>query len=202
MKREPFTLVLTAVGLAISGASLAAGVAQAAADSNYRVLVMLEIVNLSKWPLTSPNTYTDMGVIKLQPRTVRAGYKEMMVMRKANLSLLGSAGSVSWMVNNKEVVVMWFAPFGFNCYPNKLAVGIAPQGTHGRGTFDEMREGQETYFERRGYDDNIGDVVKCDDSICIRGSMGNTHRPEVLITVYPKDESNLSGNIKEEMNIN
>lgn len=195
-KRAIFTAIATAVGLAVSGASVAIGAADSSRNAATAVVVELEIINVAKWPLTSPITHIHGGVVETQARHVQPGTKEMMVMRKTYHTATGSYGTVSWDVNGREVLVMWSAPFNFNHHSNWLAVGVAADGTHNGNTFNDMYYENKSYFVRDEYYYHTRDVTKCDSTICIRGSMGTSHHPEIHIVVYPVSDSDVADDMR------
>jgi len=185
-KREIITAIL---GVIFAGASVGIAAGVAASNAKIRVSLHMEITNQLTLPLTTPLTHIHRGVVDVPARQIEAGTKEAMVMRKTRGAATGSYGTVSWTINNKEIIVMWLAPYGFNANSNWLAVGIAPAGTHTRQTYEEMycrdwRSWKPDYFVRHNYEDVIRVITKCDDVICVRGTMGNSHHPEVHITVY------------------
>ena len=195
-KRILFTTIAAAIGLAISGASVAAAGVQAGQNAGTRVVVQLEIIDLTKWPLTNPVTHIHGGVVEVQARHVTPGMKEMMVMRKTYHQATGSYGTVSWDIKGREVLVMWSAPFNFNHYSNWLGVGIGNVGTQTGNTYNAMYYGAPTWFKRDEYYYYTRDVTKCDDLICVRGNMGTSHHPKIRIVVYPVSEENLAPKMK------
>ena len=154
---------------------------------DYSVAVMLEISNKMQWELNYPNMIPAGGVMDLVPVTVLPGIKEAAVMRKKGYWATGSYGTVSWDVKDKnlQVIVMWDAPFNFNINDNILAVGIAPKGTNDEATFEEMRNGQATYFERCGNWNKTRTPISFSSSgIGINGTMDASHHPVIRIAVY------------------
>ena len=191
-KRAIFTAIATAIGLAISGASVAVAGAEAANNAGTRVVVQLEVIDLFKWPLENPVTHIHGGVVETQARHVQPGMKEMMVMRKTHHTATGSYGTVSWVILGREVIVMWSAPYNFNHYSNWLGVGISYNGAHDSDTFDDMYYGSRSWFKKEEYYYYTRDVTKCDDVICVRGNMGTSHHPKIRIVVYPINDSFLA----------
>ena len=193
-KRIVFTAagIATAIGLATSGASVALAGAAEAANAGTRVVVQLEVIDLSKWSLTNPVTHIHGGVVETQARHVKPGMKEMMVMRKTYHTSTGSYGTVSWEVNGREVIVMWSAPYSFDHHSNWLAVGVGSKGTHQRNTFNDMYYRSGSWFKRDEYYYYTRDVTKCDGVICIRGNMGTSQHPKIRIVVYPVSDQNVA----------
>ena len=193
-KRIVFTAagIATAIGLATSGASVAIAGAGAVANAGTRVVVQLEVIDLSKWSLTNPVTHIHGGVVDTQASHVKPGMKEMMVMRKRYHAATGSYGTVSWEVNGREVIVMWSAPYSFDLHANWLGVGIGHRGSHNINTFDDMYYGSGSWFKRAEYYYYTRDVTKCDGVICIQGNMGTSHHPKIRIVVYPVSDQNVA----------
>ena len=150
-KRAIFTGIATAVGLAISGASVAVAGAEAANNAGTRVVVQLEVINLSKWSLTNPVTLIHGGAVASQAHHVQPGMKEMMVMRKTYYTATGSYGTVSWDINGRVVIVMWSAPYSFDFHSNWLGVGIGHSRTHNSNTFNDMYYGGGSWFKKDEY---------------------------------------------------
>lgn len=179
-----------------SGDTVAAAADKLTRTTSALVVVRLEIINKTMWPLSNPTTHVHGGVVESQPVQVDPASKEMMVMRKTHGTPFGSYGTVSWNVNGKEVLVMWSAPFNFELFSNTLAVGIAPEGEHTISSFDEMYYKTKEYFVREEYLKRTQDVSKSDLQICVEGRMSTTHYPVVRIVVYPVDDDDLAENLK------
>ena len=139
-------------GLATSGASIGMAATQMSRDNSYRVSLNAEIINTLRWPMTHPSTYTEHGEISLNPRLVAPGTKEAVVMRDSHGKRIGSGGTMSWRLQNREIIVMWYVPshvtagwlwgnrhvyyHEHNC--NELGVGISSVGSTDYNTFDEI----------------------------------------------------------------
>ncbi|OWF36767.1 tereporin-Ca1-like [Mizuhopecten yessoensis] len=158
---------------------------------SYRNVIGMEVDNYSKWAMTSPIAYPDRGVVTLSPREVHSGQREAMLARKTSLTATGTQGTVSWLIDNRRVIVMWEAPFNFDFYSNKLAVGIIPYGTHTSAMFDVMNKGSGN-FTRGVYDRNIHTIVYCDEDLCVEGTMGTSHKTQVHIQVIPTAIDNVA----------
>ena len=167
---------------------------------HYRIVVTMNIINATKWPMTNPRCYAHGGVIVVQPSEISSGCKEMMVMRKRYRLPTGSYGTVSWDINGKQVIVMWSAPFNFDFYSNTLAVGISENddNNHSEGSFHEMYREDKDYFTREEYRNSTRNIVKAvDNFICVRGSMSTTHKPVVQIVVSPFNDRERSSGLYE-----
>ena len=51
-----------------------------------------------------PPSYTEHGKI------CKLGTKEAVVMRSSRRKRIGSGGTISWRLQNRETIVMWYAP--------------------------------------------------------------------------------------------
>ena len=139
-------------GLAASGASIGMAATQMSRDNSYRVSVKAEIINTLRWPMTHPSTHTNDGEISMNPRLVAPGTKEAVVMRSSRGKRIGSGGTMSWRLQNREIIVMWYAPahvsagwlwgnrhvFYHDHCCNELGVGISSVGSTDYDTFDEI----------------------------------------------------------------
>ncbi|XP_069136922.1 tereporin-Ca1-like [Argopecten irradians] len=161
------------------------------ADLHYRNVVGMEIDNYSKWAMTSPVAYPDHGVITLSPREVHPGQREAMLARKTGFTATGTQGDVSWLIDGRRVIVMWEAPFNFDFYSNKLAVGIVPADAHTNSMFDVMNKGTGN-FTRGDYDNSVHTIEYCDEALCVEGTMGTSHKTQVHIQVIPKSVDNIA----------
>ena len=97
-----------------AGESVKEAEAKVARDLVSLVLVKMEIINATKWPLINPVALVHGGVVEVQPVSVPPGTKEVMVMRKHFGTPTGSYGTISWDVNDEQVIVMWSVPFPFS----------------------------------------------------------------------------------------
>ncbi|XP_060062561.1 tereporin-Ca1-like [Ylistrum balloti] len=178
-------------GTSLQGTSL-----HAQMDSlHYRNVVGMEVDNYSKWAMTSPIAYPDRGVITLSPREIHPGQREVMLARKTGYTATGTQGTVSWLIDNRRVIVMWEAPFNFDFYDNKLAVGIVPSSAHTSSMFDVMSGGSGN-FTRGVYDSSIRTIEYCDEALCVEGTMGTSHKTQVHIQVIPRSIDNVARSLE------
>ena len=57
-----------------------------------------------------PPSYTENGKISMNPRLIAPGTKKSVTMRSSRRKRIGSGGTISWRLRNREMIVMWFAP--------------------------------------------------------------------------------------------
>ncbi|XP_033751129.1 tereporin-Ca1-like [Pecten maximus] len=158
---------------------------------DYRNVIGMEVDNYSKWAMTNPVAYPDRGVITLSPREIHPGQREAMLARKTGFTATGTQGDVSWLIDNRRVIVMWEAPFNFDFYSNKLAVGIVPSTAHTSSMFDVMNGGSGN-FTRGTYDNSVHTIEYCDEALCVEGTMGTSHKTQIHIQVIPRSVENVA----------
>lgn len=186
----------------ISGRSVAAATRAAITVSGYRVVVELVIENFSVWPLINPQAYPVDGKISYPPTPVLPGHRGAMVMHKTSYSIFGSHGTVSWEIPGHErVLIMWDAPFNFNYYSNKLALVFVNRDLHYKSRADEMYDdyinNTSAYFHT-----STAPIQRCDDFVCVQGTMGASHHPQIKLYLYPRDTVNMASNVQAYMNQN
>ncbi|XP_069135561.1 tereporin-Ca1-like isoform X2 [Argopecten irradians] len=161
---------------AVSAGSSLAGTTISALTANVDVNVAcgFEISNWTKYVMEKPMAYPKGGRIKIPPVEIFPGVKEAMVTHKTPLSVMGSYGTASWLIQDRRVVVMWDAPFNFDFNSNWLGVGITKKGktSHIGDFYDIMYTGKQINymhpnadfrFNRKIFRDDVNSVSLEDD---------------------------------------
>lgn len=164
------------------------------ADADYSIRVTIEIENVSKWTLGSPQTFGHGGYISVAPRQVAPNFNELMIARKTGHTATGSYGTVSWEVQGRLVIVMWTEPYNFNHYTNVLAIGMIQPWEHTDDTYDNIYYGKKSYqhMAKGSFYGTTSNLFVCDDLICMSGTMGTAHKPTVVVIVGPASDKNFA----------
>lgn len=179
-------------GTSLSGTSL-----NALIDTlSYRNVVGIEVDNYSRWAMTHPISFPDRGVVTIPPRDIHPGEREAMLARKTSFTATGTQGTVSWLIDNRRVIVMWEDPFNLNFYSNTLAVGIIEEDAHTASMYDTMMKGSGN-FTRGVYDQTIHTIEYCDGALCVTGTMGTSHKNQIHIQVIPVILDNMARTLEK-----
>ncbi|XP_033748209.1 tereporin-Ca1-like [Pecten maximus] len=179
------------VAAVAAGSSLAGSTVSAlTASGGYSVACGIETANWTKYTLEKPMAFNNGGLIKTPPIDILPGVKEAMITHKTGGTATGTYGSVSWVVKDRRVVVMWSVPFNHDYYTNWLAVGLTKPGftAHDKAWYDTMYYHSNTpilKFNRKNFYENVNPVTFSDGDFEVEGNMGSTHIANVHIIVRP-----------------
>ncbi|XP_069134263.1 tereporin-Ca1-like [Argopecten irradians] len=184
-------MIAGTVAAIAAGSSLAGTTVSALTSSGgYSVACGIETSNWTKYILEKPKAINDGGLIKTPPMNVLPGVKEAMITHKIGGTATGTYGSVSWVIKDRRVVVMWSVPFNHDYYTNWLAVGITKPGykQHDENWYNTMYYESNTpvlEFRRKQFYNDVNPVTFPDGEFEVEGNMGSTHISNVHITVKP-----------------
>ncbi|XP_060074368.1 tereporin-Ca1-like [Ylistrum balloti] len=180
---------------AVSAGSSLAGTTVSALTSSggYSVACGIETANWTKYTLEKPMAFNDGGLIKTPPIDILPGVKEAMITHKTGGTATGTYGSVSWVVNDRRVVVMWSVPFNHDYYQNWLGVGLTKPGKtkHDKSWYKTMyyqSNTSELSFIRKKFYTDVNPVTISDEDFEVEGTIGSTHIADAHIVVRPRNE--------------
>ena len=135
------------------------------------------------------------------PVSIKPGTKEAMAGRKVGDSATGCVGTVSWIIGDtgKMMVIMYSAPYSFDFYSNLLAVGIFDRGSTNR-FYKKWYKVPEHGFKRKAFYYDVSPLFFGAEGLpfVIKGVMGASHRPEIVVQFYPTTVERLAKTLKEE----
>ncbi|CAC5408985.1 unnamed protein product [Mytilus coruscus] len=165
-------------------------------NTNYGIVVGIEITNWTKYHLTEPKTKTYSGYISTPAVSVRPGHKEAMIVHKHGYTMTGSSGIVSWLIENKKrrIAIVWKSP-----YFRSNSVGICVT-TVGNETQDDSwfnvisnkQQDEKLKYKFSTFSDTSDEIMIEDNDFQLFGSMGTSSKPEVKITLRPTMTHDLS----------
>ena len=173
---------------------------------DYRVVCGIEIENWTKYPFGDPQTRLQRGYVSHPATTVQPATRGVMVGRKCGYTATGTSGTVSWLIggDGRRLVVMWAAPFNFDFYSNRMALGFTEENCrdHGEHWFETMDHSQNAdivlggnpriNFNRMVCNDRNEEIIVNNDILEMSGTMGTVHKPEIRIIVKPRRWENLA----------
>ncbi|XP_069134457.1 tereporin-Ca1-like [Argopecten irradians] len=193
---------------AISAGSSLAGTTICAMTANVDLSVAcgIETSNWTKYVLEKPIAYNDGERIKIPPSEILPGVKEAMLAHKTPICATGTYGTVSWIIKDRRVVVMWDAPFDFNIHDNWLAVDLTKEHdtNHCQSFYDTMYNKSSTStikFSRNNFAKTIQPVKCSDDEFEVVGSMGTSHKPTVEIVVRPINKEDYAPSLRKALDM-
>jgi len=192
----------------IGGAIIAGGITAGASilgigikrlmSTGYSVAVAGSIENYSKVAMIFEECEVKNGKMNKPMVTVHPGEKEGFASHKSSWSFHGSWVYCTYRVSDRRVHIMYDAPYTFHysCY-NTLALAITMP--HVTLSASDMFEKRYSFMAKRQYYYSIAPTKICDDTFCITGTMGYSHKPEIKIKLYPRHFYHLSHSCKDIM---
>lgn len=166
----------------------------------YSVGWAMDIANYTQWPMKEYFESHWSGLIKQGPLEIPPGERQVMIGHNTSGGAYGSFGSVSWVLGNKRVHVMWSLPFNHNHHSNTLAVGITNKDDvipENQKTYEAMYYTDQDWFKRKTYTDSITETWFCKaNELCITGSMGTGHHATINIKVFPVSCADLAMSLR------
>ena len=190
--------------LITAGPSITVSTATMVEECKYRVVAGLEVSNATKHRLISEGCYIHYGRIRVPPRSINPGTKETFVAQKTGYVACGTSGVSAWKIGttNLYLYVLWSAPFNFDFYDNKLAIGIISKEKKpdlAKTTFRKMYNENEEWFKLGAYYRN-SIPIHIDEKtgkFKAEGIMGSTHKCVIQVTLLPLQEDDVAPSIKE-----
>lgn len=185
-------------GFIDSGASLVGTTVDGLKAPVYSVSVSGSIENFSRWSLQLIECEVVSGHMNVPMNSVASGQREGFASHKVPNTAKGSWVRCTFKVNKSLMHVMYSAPYSFDLHSNTLSLAICEADKADCQDLDAntMYYGARSYMEKGTYYNKVYDTVMCNAGFCISGTMGTTHKPTVLLRVYPKDFENLTPAVK------
>lgn len=168
-----------------------------------RVLTGVVLTNATKFCLRENNCYIHTGSVKVPPRLVSPGEREVFVGEGNNLS--GSCGVASWQIGQTGwyLFIMWSGSPNFNHYSNWLSIGFkhikdkdSQDAIANKNMFKCMYYNEESWFKRGEYYDNITRIkITGMNGVVAVGSMGTDHICEARIELLPTSVEYIAPNL-------
>ena len=175
---------------------------------DYRVVCGIAIENWTKYSFSDPRTKLQWGYLSHPATTIMPASRGVMVGRKCGYTATGTSGTVSWLIDGdgRRLVVMWDAPFNFDLFSNRMALGLTEEECkdHGENWFEAMHQKKNQNedivsggnprinFKRMVCNDINEEIIVNNDMFEISGTMGTVHKPEIRIIVKPIRWENLA----------
>ena len=143
------------------------------------------------------------GVMNVPMRTVYSGQKEGFAShKKASLSEGVKVQCKYHLQGQKEkyIHIMYHMYPDLSTGSNSLALSVCDNTKNRRCRFltaNQMEYNEYEYVSQNCYGDVIKDTVICDEDLCVVGSMGNDHKTEISIKVYPANYDDLNERIQQ-----
>lgn len=180
--------------------------AQLIDNTRYSVVCGIEIENWTRYRFGDPRTILQRGYVSHPATTIMPATRGVMVGRKCGYTATGTSGTVSWLIDGdgRRLVVMWAAPFNFDFFSNRMALGFTEKdcGYHGEHWFETMDHSQNAdivsggrpriNFKRIVCNDRNEEIIVNNDILEMSGTMGTVHKPEIRIIVKPRRWENLA----------
>jgi len=142
------------------------------------------VENLSRWPLQNPFTIVESGVVGTPPIEMSPGLKAAIRAWKSDYVPFGTAGVVTYTVPAPtpfKIHALWSTPYSHYMYPNVVAVAIS--GVDAEADFDALYDGEGL----AGVAEGPGSVERCNDLVCVRGTIDDSYHTTNLIQVIPRN---------------
>jgi len=142
------------------------------------------VENLSRWPLQNPFTIVESGVVGTPPIEMSPGLKAAIRAWKSDYVPFGTAGVVTYTVPAPtpfKIHALWSTPYSHYMYPNVVAVAIS--GVDAEADFDALYDGEGL----AGVATGPGSVERCNDLVCVRGTIDDSYHTTNLIQVIPRN---------------
>lgn len=198
-RREPisaFTAAMISAGIT-AGTSLAGTTVHALMASGYNVAVSGSVENYSQWPMILRHCDHEAGQTTIPMIDINTGKKEGFASHKTGHTATGVWVYCLYAVNNKHVHIMYSAPYSFDFHSNWLALAITSSAT--TLDADKMYYKSYSHMARQEYDDRVVPTEICRQGLCIKGSMGTSHKPTVTIQLYPQSFKNVSPSVSKNL---
>ncbi|VDI57896.1 Hypothetical predicted protein, partial [Mytilus galloprovincialis] len=106
---------------------------------------------------------------------------------KHKAGVTGTTGVVSYLIaqTNLRMVIMWSAPYNFDFFDNRLAVGFVTSEDVA-DIYNRMYYGNDTAFSRDIYSRNCNIITKERGVFTIQGIMGTSHKSKVEVKIVEK----------------
>ncbi|CAG2242151.1 unnamed protein product [Mytilus edulis] len=150
---------------------------------NYTIVCGIEIKNSTKYTLHLPKTTVQWGFLLSPPTTaIKSGGKGHFIGHKHSAGVTGTTGVVSYLIGEFDLrmVIMWSAPYNFDFFDNRLAVGFINSKEDG-DIYNRMYYGIDKEFARNNYCRSCNAISNERDGFIIQGIMGTSHKSKVEV---------------------
>lgn len=196
--------VSSATHLITAGPSITTSTATMVEECKFRVVAGLEVSNATKHRLIARGCYIHYGRIRVPQRSVNPGTKETFVGQKTGYVACGTSGVSTWEIGTTglHLYVLWCAPFNFDFYSNRLAIGIVSDQDNppvDKRTFKRLYYDDPTWFARRAYYRDSIPISKDDHTrrFRVEGIMGSTHKCVIQVTLLPLKIDDVATSIRQ-----
>ena len=172
--------------------------------------IYINVVNYSKWPLSSPNHKFKHGRSTLDVQIVHSGYEEAWYAEQQEFDGEGVEVMSSWSTSPNEILLTYF--YIHQNTPgrpsNALAVGLTTLN-HSLDLTDpfafietvkssaNQRADNVVYKE---YSRDLHPAQSCDQIICVQLTMTAYYDAKVTLSVYPRNVTNLDSHFEGGLN--
>ena len=120
-------------------------------------------------------------------QNVASGQKEAFASHKGGNSATGTWLRCTFKIKDELVHFMYSAPYSFDFHKNTLAVAVCDGSSSDCQSMDanKMYYGTKPFMVRHEYYNIIREISQCGKDFCIRGSMGNNHKPTIHLKFFP-----------------
>nr|UYP38785.1 mytiporin 22 [Mytilus galloprovincialis] len=155
---------------------------------NYTIVCGIEIKNSTKHTLHSPRTIVQWGFLLSPPSTaIKPGGKGHFIGHKHSAGVTGTTGVVSYLIGETDwrMVIMWSAPYNFDFFDNRLAVGFI-KSRDDSNIYNRMYYENDDKFSRDNYCRSCNIIKDERDGFVIQGIMGTSHKSKVEVELSEK----------------
>ena len=182
-----------------AGTSLTGTTVEGLKESKYSIAVSGSIENYSKHSLRLDVCEIQSGYVNVPMQNVASGQKEAFASHKGGNSATGTWLRCTFKIKDELVHFMYSAPYSFDFHKNTLAVAVCDDSSNDCQSMDanKMYYGTKSFMVRHEYYNIIREISQCGKDFCIRGNMGNSHKPEVDLALFPTTFDGLANEAKK-----
>jgi len=191
---EPFTIAMIGAGIS-AGASLTGTTVSGIMASAYSIAVAGSVENFCKWIMIFDHCKPESGYMNVPMTNVGPGKEEGFASHKTGGTATGSWVYCLFHVNGKRVHIMYSAPYDFNYHSNWMSLAITSNAVHLDA--HKMYYYNYQYMVREEYYYKMKPAEICQQGLCIKGSMGTSHKPEIKIELFPQSFDDISPSVQQ-----
>ena len=170
-----------------AGSSLTGTTVEGLKESKYSVAVSGSVENYSTSSMRLDECEIASGYVNVPMQNVASGQKEAFASHKGGNSATGTWVRCSFKVKDELVHFMYSAPYSFDLHLNTLALAVCSASSADCYNLNanKMYYGNKSFMTRHQYYRTIKEISQCGQDFCIRGTMGNNHKPTLHLKLFP-----------------